>query len=379
MSHLSATATDLRHERVHALDSLRFVAAFSVLLFHYTFRGAAGHAGNAFTSFNYPPLWALSRYGYLGVNLFFLISGFVFLMTANGSTPKRFFISRFVRLYPAYWVCCSLTFIAAALAADSRFTTSIPAYLENMTMLNGLTGKANFVDSAYWSLAVELKFYFLVFCLLALRQFGRLKPLLGIWFAGAVIFHFHSVKCLHFLLMPDFAAYFIAGAAFYLAYREGWSPYKVFLVLGAFFMVLLCGLEEAKRHVVDYGPPCSDWVVAGCLTAFFAVFFLITSRRLQALCSPKWLFLGTLTYPLYLLHQNIGYIIFNQFHNRINKHLLFFGVTGLMIIAAGCVHTFVERRYSSRLRNLLERFLQVTLIHSSKSAPSTNSLLREPK
>jgi len=117
------------HERVYELDLLRFMAAFSVVMFHYSFRGAAGKPGNTFTTFNYAPLAGAARYGYLGVNLFFLISGFVILMSANGSSPRRFFISRFVRLYPAYWVCCSITFLAALTQADPRFPYSIRAYL----------------------------------------------------------------------------------------------------------------------------------------------------------------------------------------------------------------------------------------------------------
>jgi peptidoglycan/LPS O-acetylase OafA/YrhL len=346
------------HDRVYELDLLRFIAAFSVLMFHYSFRGAAGKPGNTFTAFNYAPMAGVARYGYLGVNLFFLISGFVILMSANGSSPRRFLISRFVRLYPAYWVCCSITFLAAFLQADPRFPYSIQAYLENMTMMNGFVGRPPlFVDGSYWSLAVELKFYFLVFVVLVIRQFNHLKLFLALWLVGAGICHFYREKFSYFLLMPQYAGYFIAGAAFYIAYLEGWSFFTIMLLLGAYPLVIHCAIEDAQLHLEDYGPPFEPWVVAFCISLFFALFFLITTRRLRRFCSPRLLFLATLTYPLYLLHQNIGYLIFNQLNDRVNHHLLFWGVTGAMMVAAGLVHVFIERRYARRLKRFLERVL----------------------
>ena len=68
--------------RFYEIDLLRFVAAFAVVLFHYTFRGAAGEA---FTSVAYPELAGITKYGCLGVDLFFIISGFVILMTSRWS------------------------------------------------------------------------------------------------------------------------------------------------------------------------------------------------------------------------------------------------------------------------------------------------------
>ncbi len=98
--------------RVSELDLLRFFAAFSVLLYHYTFRG---YAAGDMSIMPYPLLAPISKYGYLGVDLFFLISGFVILMSASSGSLKRFAISRIVRLYPAFWVCCTVTFIAIIL------------------------------------------------------------------------------------------------------------------------------------------------------------------------------------------------------------------------------------------------------------------------
>ena len=89
-----------KRRRINEIDFLRFVAALSVVLFHYSFRG---HAADDLSVMPYPVLETVARYGYLGVDLFFLISGFVILMTASSGSLKDFVISRAVRLYPAFW------------------------------------------------------------------------------------------------------------------------------------------------------------------------------------------------------------------------------------------------------------------------------------
>ena len=72
-----------RRNRVNELDLLRFFAAFSVVLYHYTFRG---YAADDMSIVPYPLFAPISKYGYLGVDLFFMISGFVILMTASSGS-----------------------------------------------------------------------------------------------------------------------------------------------------------------------------------------------------------------------------------------------------------------------------------------------------
>ena len=77
------------------LDLLRLVAALSVVLFHYFFRGAAD---GIHLAEGYPEVAGYALYGYLGVNLFFLISGFVIAWSAEGRAWEQFALARFVRL-----------------------------------------------------------------------------------------------------------------------------------------------------------------------------------------------------------------------------------------------------------------------------------------
>src|SRR4051794_37888110 len=91
-------------ERVPALDLLRLVAVLGVVAFHYGFRGPTEHG---VTHVAIPELAAFGRYGFLGVSVFLVISGFVI---AYGSGPG-FAIARFARIYPTFMVCMTLTFL----------------------------------------------------------------------------------------------------------------------------------------------------------------------------------------------------------------------------------------------------------------------------
>src|SRR4051812_29624865 len=94
--------------RLRELDLLRFVAAAAVMLHHFTGVPAPEWPGGNARSIC-PGLGEVTRFGFLGVELFFLISGFVILMSAWARRVGDFAVSRFVRLFPAYWVSVLLS------------------------------------------------------------------------------------------------------------------------------------------------------------------------------------------------------------------------------------------------------------------------------
>src|SRR4051812_19156660 len=118
---MSSQATTRRRPRLAALDGLRFLAALAVMFFHYT---AAEKLlwGNP-SRLEFPTMNLLTRYGYLGVQLFFVISGFVILMTAYGRNVEEFVASRFSRLFPAYWVAVLGTFVLQSFWHGDREST----------------------------------------------------------------------------------------------------------------------------------------------------------------------------------------------------------------------------------------------------------------
>ena len=133
--------------RVEELDVLRGLAALSVVVFHYV-----GHCARYFNDFNFD-----FTYGKYGVQLFFVISGFVIYFTLEKCRDWRdFAFSRFSRLFPSYWTVLMLLISANLFLLKKK--VYLAAYAINMTMLQKFIGFPD-LDIVYWSLAVELAFY----------------------------------------------------------------------------------------------------------------------------------------------------------------------------------------------------------------------------
>ena len=212
--------------RFPELDLLRFLAACAVMLFHYTYLGPQNHAWSA----SFPLLERIFKYGYLGVDVFFILSGFVILLTAYDKDAIAFTVARIVRLYPAYWICVTLTAVAIVLTGTNHNPITVLQYLANLTMAHSFLGIRD-VSGVYWTLAVELQFYFLIFLVLLTGQIRRLGGLLGMWLFASIVLSLrepHGIA--HFFLFPEWSSYFIAGAMLFLIHREGPSPYKVSVV-----------------------------------------------------------------------------------------------------------------------------------------------------
>jgi len=355
----------MKNERFYEIDLLRFLAAMSVLLFHYTFRGAVG---GAFTDVSFPALAGATQYGYLGVNLFFLISGFVILMSASGKSARQFVVSRAARLYPAFWCCVTLTFLATLLLGRGRLVVSAGQYLANLTMVHEPLGVES-VDGVYWSLLVELKFYALVFLLVFFGQVHRVKLYLGAWLGAATWLSVHPSGPLRGLLIPDYAGYFIAGATLFLIAKEGNSAYKTVLLAASYLLTVRYALAATPDYLSEHGVHFNPWVEVAAVAAFFVLLYLVATGKTRRFGSSRFVWLGALTYPLYLLHQNIGYMLFNRFGGRVEKHLLLFGVTALMLAASWWVHRRIEVTYGPRLREVLQGILTLAAGKSSRHAP----------
>jgi peptidoglycan/LPS O-acetylase OafA/YrhL len=335
--------------RVNELDLLRFIAALAVVLFHYTFRG---HAADGMSKMPYPLLAPVSKYGYLGVELFFIISGFVILMTASSGNLRAFTVSRLVRLYPAFWACCTLTFLLRRAVLGPTATVSARVYAINLTMLSGFVHVPT-VDGVYWSLSVELQFYALVAVVLALRKLHWAQTLLASWLSACVLLEYFPRPLLAYVLIAGYSAYFIAGCAFYLTWSQGPSLARLGLVVGAW----LLALKQAMRPLADlesrFQTTMNPYAVVSIITAFFLVMLAVSLRLSGPLGRRPWLVLGALTYPVYLLHQKLGYMVFNLAYPAVNSHVLLIGTIAAVLGLAYAVHVFVEKRFSPPMKNWL--------------------------
>jgi peptidoglycan/LPS O-acetylase OafA/YrhL len=335
--------------RINEIDLLRFLAVIAVMFFHYAFRG---YASDGMSIMPYP-LAPIAKYGYFGVHLFFMISGFVILMTASSGNLRRFFVSRFSRLYPAFWACCTITFIITALIGAPRYTASISQYLINMTMLSGFIG-VDPIDGVYWSLFVELRFYALVALILLIGKIQKAQLILTIWLAICITLDVLQISKMRYLFIVDYAAYFIAGATFFLIWSKGLSRERVGMIVASLGLALYETIREMPHFEQQVKTNINNFVVAGIIITFFIVMSLVSLNRTGYFGRRQWLLAGGITYPLYLLHQNIGFMVFNAAYPTVNAHILFWGMMLVAIGAALAVHVLIEKRFSLQVRNAVD-------------------------
>lgn len=340
---------NMSNNRVNEIDLLRFIAALAVVLYHYTFRG---HAADNLSIMPYPLLSHVAKYGFLGVELFFMISGFVILMTAANGSLKSFVVSRIVRLYPAFWACCTLTFIFTLAIGAPYFFTNPHDYLVNMTLLSGFLGVPS-MDGVYWSLFIEIRFYTLVALLLIIKRIHQAQLFLTLWLALTVIYEIFNIHHLNDVFIVKYAPYFIAGSVFYLIWSQGLTIARILLIAGSWLLALkisIAGLAETNKH---YNTIMNEGIVGSIISLFFIVMLLVSLRKTGSFGQMRWITLGALTYPFYLLHQQIGFMIFNLVYPDVNPHILLWGVLFMMLVASYGVHIYVEKTLTAPMKGLL--------------------------
>ncbi|MHC8344591.1 acyltransferase family protein [Pseudomonas sp. RT6P73] len=335
--------------RLKELDLLRFLAAIAVVFFHYAFRG---YAKGDMSTMPYPLLAEPAKYGYLGVELFFMISGFVILMTASSNNLKVFFISRVVRICPAFWVCCTITFLITLAIGQPRYTADLYQYIANMTLLSDVMGVTP-IDGVYWSLFAEIKFYLMISIVLAFKKIEKIETYLVLWLLISAIAEAFTLEKMRSILVTDYAAYFIAGATFYIIWAKGITKTRVLLLAGALALACYTAIVWAELLETKYATDYNLLIVCSVITLFFITFFLVATDKMATIGALNWTALGALTYPLYLLHQMIGFMIFNIAYPAVNPHLLLWGTMALMIGASYIIHKQIETPIARLMKKLL--------------------------
>ena len=315
--------------RLDYIDLLRVFALGYVITFHYLFSGISK---GKIDSVTLSPLAPMAKYGYLGVELFFMISGFVILYSTN-RTAGDFIKRRFLRLFPMYWMALILIYLVLLLPFWERTTPPFSRFLWNLTMVPTAFGQER-IDETHWFLVRELQFYVFVAVVLAIGAGKLLPKIFPIW---AIIL------CVWNLLnLPDFniwyfSGYFslITGGAIIYSIREwGWNYLRFFGLLAAYVgaidtRISIIPVIETRRNT-DY----SATVIAVMVTAIFFILLLTLNKNIEKF-KVSWIgFAGAITYPLYLIHGRLGGTFIQQFANNQNKWFVYAAVLFSFIFVA---------------------------------------------
>ncbi|CAN5212816.1 acyltransferase [soil metagenome] len=275
--------------RLQELDALRGIAALVVLLFHYSVR-----FHELFPAARHVPYGLMV--GHYAILLFFAISGFViFFSLERIDRLSDFAIKRFARLYPAYWVAMAVTLVVEYVGDAPALLVPPATVAANLTMLHGFLFLPG-VDGVYWTLGTELAFYICMGALWFSRRADRIETILAVWM-GLHLFdaRFQLLPSrISMLLVLDAIPYFAIGIITYRVWA-GQRSWREQLPLVAWLM-----LGETLTETMDIT------LVAGLLLLLFAA---VIAGRARMLAHPALLWLGTISYSLYLMHHNIGFVV----------------------------------------------------------------------
>ena len=348
--------------RLLLLDCLRLAAALGVVSYHYTSFSGAEFWGRASREV-FPSLSQVTAYGALGVQLFFIISGFVILMSAYGRSVGQFVASRVSRLFPAYWTAVILVAVLLLVISPGELNKVTWAdALVNLTMLQQSVNVTS-LDGVFWTLWVELLFYVTIAFLLwrgmteqKLLAFIFIWPLLGMLSSQA------GPGMLQTLLIPTYSPLFAVGMGIYLIHANGHDIARWLVVAVNFLLAChqtYAGFLPAMSQ--STGRPLSPEVMWLIILGFVAIVALITTTPLRH-AGWKWMSVaGALTYPLYLVHEMWGWWIIKNLRVIIGTWPSVAVATAFALTLAWLIHKQIERRFASKLKR--------TLLRSLSSAP----------
>lgn len=290
-------------KRIDSLDGLRGIAVLMVICFHAFSRwGEVLRYGDRYDYFSW---------GMVGVELFFIISGFVIFITLERTSNfKVFLFKRWLRLFPAMLVATLIIFFTAPFFFERPQGNPVL-----LNLLPGLTfiepdwwsivlGKeVTAIEGSFWTLYVEMKFY--IFAAVIYYWKGRealFKALVGVSLFAIIIHNLdafiqftplHRLEQVSDALSFDHFGWFAVGACFYEFHK---TEIMKWYLLGAIVAVL--------NSITFYNDVISAMLVI--ILFSLSLPFCLKNRYWQKILQTKLLlFLGLVSYPLYLLHENM--------------------------------------------------------------------------
>lgn len=360
------------------IQLLRGIAALLVVLTHARYA--------LLNTPEYPQADQLLLPGAMGVDLFFIISGFIMCYStarSDGSPVQvaRFLIKRFARIWPAYAMATLLSIFMLSGGADYfHVAANRLAFWHTLGMIPANPHNVPYFSLTLvvgWTLEFEMYFYL---CFAASMLFRRLRWfVLGAWVLLTVIllplglrgFDMDITRDLGYqtgymsIVTSPFVLEFVAGAAIGWIYLQDWARLRsrelCWHVLGLGVAFALWAIYS--RATPGHGPTNYGWPLALMVLAM-ALASKTLELRVPALC----LWLGSISYSLYLTHLMAqGLVTRALLHSHLDawthQWSYIFLSTAFALSFAALFHHYIEQDASNLLRNWLLRRL------AQKSAP----------
>lgn len=328
------THTHTTPDRLMGIDALRGFCIIMVVFFHYL-------AGVNSFYLNFPRDIQLHFPGWLGVDLFFIISGYCIAMTALSSNSVADFLAkRFARIYPAYVFCGLITCVSYVFFDLPDREVTVIGAIKNLLGLNVLL-PMRAIDGVYWSLIVEIKFY-LLFALFYYFLGRTPIKLVTAWLIFCIIGWAAvtlDIPVKGKFIFPYSLMFLVGMVLYYRAILPTWLQIAAFSLAG-----IVIVMTERYADVVPYA--------LGMLAIGVIV---LTHERRMYLTPLCWL--GAISYSWYLIHQNVGLIIIRELNAMGLYAISIPSAVGITLAIAYFSYRMVEGPYRTLARDWAKRQL----------------------
>lgn len=301
------------------IDILRFFAALMVAVYHlayvsWAFAGSTSAMVSG-SPFQFELLNEYASVGWVGVEIFFVISGFVITYSATG-TSWQFLRSRILRLVPAAWICASISVIILATLKTYPGPELIKRFLKSATFYPW----EPYVDGVYWTLSIEISFYFIVYLVMTFdlkNHSDKILYFIGIISSFYIALQYFGIfvdenRNLRLLLLPH-GVFFSIGSLIY-SYISKEKFFKLFMIwifsgfgfLKIYHDSLIAGNGVISESAIVHGSPFIVPFIWVCATVFLYFGVRLGTPAKDSLTSRISRSLGLATYPLYLIHNVVG-------------------------------------------------------------------------
>ena len=267
-----------------------------------------------------------TKYGFVGVEIFFVISGYVVSFSIEGRTRSQYLRARFLRLWPTVWVCATVCLILAIATRQGPIWMLVSPYIRSIVIFP----KGPWIDGVYWTLPIEIAFYIFMLFVVGgdrVNQRAALALALGTASIGFWVCYLttHSIPqfeqfthifdriassqaCDVFLI--HHGIYFALGI---LMHSPASKKVMIFFCSSAIFFAFIeisevSDVLNQRPHVhISPWPAYALWLVC---VAYLVAAVRYNSAVINALGQKRVTFfrgVGLLTYPLYLMHTIVAF------------------------------------------------------------------------
>ena len=338
-------------KRIDYVDLLRILAISVVISFHFLYSAIVNEKTPQLSP---SPFFSFARYGYLGVELFFMITGFVLYQSIEGMSFGKFVKNRFVRLYPMYWLAIILIYLVSSLGIWDKPGPSATDFFYNLTMSPTSFGH-DWLDAAHWFMGRQLEFYVAVMVILLLRVGKFISQIFSCWSIVGFTWNLFNFNDFHIWYFNGYFALIVGGALINAIRLQGFSLLRVVALISSYLWAISTRIDKIDWLNSSRSPGHSAITIGILVTLIYLLLALTWSSRISNAKIAGASFAGALSYPIFLVHDRLGGLVLARFGTEGNRYAVY-----LLVIAGAVATAYSIWKLESRLMNFFAKPVRIS-------------------